>query len=413
MVDEVCGTQDPGDLSQGASQLQEEAKESQVPILEELQKLIEMKAYLLAREGKDRINEKLKEGVLPDSGKGVMKEIEKMESRKEPDKLDSDFKALKEELEKFYGQGFISESTKNNLLKEIESLKDLQSLKLKAQELAKSQEAGPPASRKDNYQQELKDLIDKSSLKENSKEVLQQLADGIFKAQMILLVENMREGVGRELNDCIKKGFNKEEADKISDEFNAAIEIQKKFIMDMAFSGIREKIEDLKNTGPQQADKIKEQLDKMRDSPSMEELKKQMSAFKDLLSSQGQDKKSGESEESGKKPDGGMTEKSLWQIYVLPSRVVLAAGNSVGLKVIAVYDKVFIKELNSDVEWFSSNPKFVEVNRSGIVNALSEGSSRVGASYKGKDSELSEIVVVGRTSQETEELVKKEIGVRD
>ena len=161
-------------------------------------------------------------------------------------------------------------------------------------------------------------------------------------------------------------------------------------------------MEKLKEPDSQQAAKIKEQLEKIKQNTASQETKKKIDKLKEELSAKPQ--------ESKKKPKEGSQEENPWEIYVLPSRVVLAVGNSVSLKAIAVYNKVFIKELNSAMEWFSSNRSVVEVSRVGVVSALREGEARVGTSYKGKDSELSQIIVVGRTTTETEGLVKKELG---
>ncbi|MBM3255368.1 MAG: hypothetical protein FJZ08_03625, partial [Candidatus Omnitrophica bacterium] len=581
-IDELKASQGPEDFSESALKLEEKAIESGADILNEIGGLMGMKMHNFIREGKEKIKELLKQGVIPDAGDEVIKNIEKIESRKENERLDSDLEGLKGLLDKYYKQGFISEDTKDKLAAEIEGLGKLFSLKLKIEQQTKDKEA-PALKRRGNYQQGLKDLIDNSSLKENQKEDLKQLADSLFNAQNISQIENIKDGMSRELNNYLKKGANKEEVKSIRESFEGAAEAQRMLLIDKAFSQMREKANNLENTDPQAAQKLKEQIEKIRDTSTSEEFQKELDALKAYLSLESQKKGSGSESKEAKdelikeielvnkamqsainegqqmlkqkskadlqkeieqminessfKPDkkenlkkisedlskadsltklkdaqdklarqteallkeGANKEeldklnakfqalakmqkasivdkelsslkekiekldkispqaaqklkeqlkniqsssseqelkkvmdkieeaglnmqaeqeklkqleqdnKSPWQIYILPSQLVLGAGSTAKLKAIAVYNKSFTKELISELEWSSSNPQAVEVDQKGTISAFSEGRSKITAVYKGRASSPVQVIVVGKTDPETEGAVKKEL----
>ncbi|MFH0738749.1 MAG: hypothetical protein V2A59_02680, partial [Candidatus Omnitrophota bacterium] len=288
-IEEVKASQGPKDFSESALKLEEKAIESGADISNEISGLMGMKMHNFIREGKEKIKELLRQGVIPDAGDEVIKNIEKMESRKEAEKLDSDLQGLKELLDKYYKQGFISEDTKDKLAAEIEGLGELLSLKLKIEQEMKGKEAAA-RKKQGNYQQELKDLIDNSSLKENQKEDLQQLADSLFKSQNISQIENIKYGMHRELNSYLKEGANKEEVKAIRETFESAAEAQRMLLIDKAFSQMREKTNELEDTDPQAAEKLKEMIGKIRDTSTNEEFEKELAALKAYLSSESQEK---------------------------------------------------------------------------------------------------------------------------
>ncbi|MFH0739149.1 MAG: Ig-like domain-containing protein, partial [Candidatus Omnitrophota bacterium] len=209
--------------------------------------------------------------------------------------------------------------------------------------------------------------------------------------------------LARQMEALLKEGANKEELDKLNNKFKALAKMQKASIMSKELSSLKEKIEKLGKISPQAADELKEQLKNMQSNPSEQELKKVMDKMEEGgLSMQVEEKKPKQPAQDGNSP---------WQIYILPSQLVLGSGSTATLKAIAVYNKSFIKELISELEWSSSNPKAVEIDYKGTISAFSEGRSKITAIYKGRVSSPAQVIVVGKTAPETEGAVKKELTV--
>jgi uncharacterized protein YjdB len=69
-------------------------------------------------------------------------------------------------------------------------------------------------------------------------------------------------------------------------------------------------------------------------------------------------------------------------------------GTRISFKNIAVYNKGLIKDISSELEWFSSDPSIAFVDDKGIVRALTKGTTEVFVRHKGSTSEKAEVTVV-------------------
>lgn len=252
------------------------------------------------REGKERAEGLLKEGVLPDSGKEFLAGMDKMESGQGKEKLDSQEVGLKELLANYYKKGFISQEAKDALATEAAGFKEL--LEMRPREGAQQSRGREEAQGKEgDYQQELKDAINSSSLGKGQKEALQRLADSLFNAATLEQIEDVNDGVKRELENSLKEGADKNELNSLQKKFEIASQIQRMFLIDEAFSEILKKTNDLERKNQEEAEKIKEQIKKAMDSKTADEFRKELAKLKDYLNSLQQAQISSDKQKSAEK----------------------------------------------------------------------------------------------------------------
>jgi len=302
-------------------------------------------------------------------------------------KVENIKQAIQEELDSLSKEGIRKD--------EINELKKLLSSQAQLKENELTQQTAFSQTRKKQ-----EELIENSSLREETKDALRRLTEELSKADTISKVENIKQAIQEELDSLLKQGINKEEAERFKQAFNELAKIKKVFIIEKNLSGLREKTEDLRKVNPQEAGKVEQYLRKISSSPSNKELEKNISSLEEYANSSAQESKdlTQESKEEG----------SL-EVHIFPYYLIVPMGSSSALKTIAVYDKKFIKELNSDLEWFSAQPYIASVDRQGVVHALFRGKAQISAYYKGKSSEKVEVVVVDKINEQIDTAVRNEL----
>jgi hypothetical protein len=207
-----------------------------------------------------------------------------------------------------------------------------------------------------------------------------------------------------------------EEISEINEKINQAAEIKQQFIMGKALADILTKIEELSQQDKKKAEALKEKLEEMRKSDNPEEVEEIIEELKEILNTESslpeQEESNPESEEKElEELQYGLQEESnpQWEIYILSPSLVVSAGSTMPLKVIATYQKGYIKELSSDVEWFSSDPRVAVVDEFNFLHVLSAGQCRVRAAYKGSVSKDQKIYAVEDINKQTMQAIKQEL----
>jgi len=363
-ADTIKDTEKTQDFLADFSKFQEEIKKDGVNISQEIKELSEIKIHLFIKEKIEKIKDMLKDSILPDeSAKEFLEKLKKLELTKKIEDLISDIKGLETDIEKFSNQGFILKKTKDNLISTREDIKNLLLFKLKVEEGTKRKEVlngiNQIADRKD-----WEELLEESSLKRERKETLKQLTKELSKAETTPQVKDIQEAAEEEIEGSLKEGVRKEEAERLKESFQSMAEIKRMFIIEKDHSDLRKKIEE---------EKLK---------PKAQELKE----------------KSIQAEEG-----------AYWQICILPSRLVIPVDSSVSLKTIAIYNKIFVKDISSELEWFSSHPYVAGVDEAGTVHSLSKGKTKISAKYKGINSQEVEVAVVDKISSEIDKTINREL----
>ncbi len=391
-INNITDAEDCQGLSKDSAEFKKRTEEENIDTSQELKELLETKTYFFAKEGKEKIEDILKESALSDAQrKDFLKDIEKLESVKDLEKLFSDTKKLEAEIDKFLNQGFILKETKDNLIKEIDRLKVLLASQLEAREKELAKETFPP-----DPLRKWEELIEKSFLKEETKETLKKLTEELSGANTISNIENIKQGVEKELGSLSKEGMRKE-AERLKETFEPILEMKRMYAIDKSLSNLRKNIEELKKMDPQVSRILDEHLRKIRNSSTEEEFKKRLDALKEYINSQ---------ELEMKEEPREARELDPWKIYIMPSHLIVPVDYSPSLKTVAIYNKIFIKELGSELEWFSSAPNVAWVDEGGVVHSLSKGRTKISARYRGKNVEGAEIIVVDKIAEGIDNEIK-------
>ena len=385
-IDSITDAQDYSDLERAAAELRERTKEEDSDTLEELKEFLEMKVSSLLKAARDKIEETLKQSLVPDTQrKELLKSVEELQSAKDAEKLLSDTKKLMDNADKLQKQGLIFEETRDSLLKQVSQLKDILLAQLNAKEEASSKEEARPSDTQAAWEV----LLEKTSIKEETKDKLARLTQELSRADTTLKIESIKQAAEKEFNSLSNEGKQKE-AQRLSDAFEALLEIKRMHAIDKSLFNLSRNIEKLKKIEPHKGRIIEEDLRKIRNSPTEQEFQKRLDVLKEDIDTKGRETK---------EMFQGERNLASWQIYIMPLSLIMPIDSLVSLKSIAVYNKVFLREPGFELEWFSTDPAVASVNKEGIVHSLSKGSAKISARYRGKNFEGTEVIVVDRINE--------------
>lgn len=396
-LDGVKDAEDSRELLKRSAELKEKARERELDILKEINNFLETKMYISTKTRKDKIEDTLKENVPDDLKKKFLEEVEKMLQEKSSDKIVSNMQKIENDIEKFFNQGLISQASKNKLTKELDGFEELFLFKLKIDAQTSKRDI-PEDDKQLTYQEALEEFIDNSSLDSEKKQVFKELAKEVTGAKTLFEFDNINEEIEREIGFLTKAGVKQEVIDKVKENFKELAEIGIKFVIDEASADLREKIEELKQANPQEARTLEWRLKEIRDSRHSGELEKNVEKLKEHIRNQRFEK--------GKETNAA--EDNLLRLYILPPRLIMPGDSLVHLKVFAVYNNTFFKEINSDLDWSSSQPLTAWVDNAGVVHSKSRGRAIIEARYKGIITSNVDVVVVGAIADEIGMTIKKE-----
>jgi hypothetical protein len=379
-------------LSEDFREFKEKSEREKINADGELKELLEIKTYHLAKEIKESIEDILKESALSDAQKEeFLKELEKLESDKDLDKLISDTKKLQAHIDKLQNQGFIFPEARDELIKEIDQLKDISGLQFDTRqtglELARQTEQS-------DISKKLEETLERLPLNTAVKDTLKKLSQELAHADNLEKMESIVQRAEREI-----QALSKEEKEKIKvfkELFESMAEMKKIHIIEKAFSDIRKDAEKLREMDLKQGATIEEHLNKIRDSSTLKEFKERLGDLTKYINSL----------KTRPIPEEMQQQRRLWQIYIMPSGAVVPIEQSVSLRAIAVFNNIFVQEISSELAWSSSDPNVAWIDAKGTIHALSRGKTKITAKYKGKIIDGPEITVVDKLSQDIEEIKK-------
>ncbi len=340
------------ELARAAGKLKEVARESGLKSMEGINDFIKAKAYFSVEEKKGQIEKLLNENVPVETRKKILEDFGRLQSEEDYDKFDSGIEAMKEGVRRLSEQGRISEDSRDELLQEVEEFRNL----------IQSQAGTTEKHGRFVGQQEWEDLLDSPSLEAGESQLLKELTAELLKTDTLAEFNSIREEIAREI-------------EPLPQEFKAAFDefadIKRVFIMEKALSGLREKIAEMEKIDASGAQILEEDLRKMRSAKTNEELEKEIEKIKQDI----------EARELEKKTKNWTADTGL-ELHVIPNRAIMAVGSSLPLKIFAVYNNAFLKELDSGVEWSSARPDLAWVDAKGIVYSTAAGRAVIHARYK-------------------------------
>lgn len=394
-VDGVVNTEDYRQFKDTFINLEQMVKDNQIAAASKpLSKVLDIKVYLFSEDKKEEIEDILKDSVAGDNVKKELSSgLDNLIRESDLNKMNTAIQEIKSKVEQLLKPGFISPQMKNEINKKLEELKEILLFRF-PQEMERAAQEQPGSV-------EQKPQMD-VTLEDKKKEVLNGFKEQIAKAQTISRLEDIREALREVLDDLSKQEIKKEEAKIIEKEFNNLIRIQRQAIIDKAVFNLQNSIEAFKKTDPGQFIKIEEILDDIKTSNTDEELKDKLEKLTSYLDSKEKDE--------DKKITEADKKASLWEVYIMPSSIVMPEGQEAYLMSIAVYDKVLLREAGLELEWFSADPKVVSIDEKGMLRSLSKGKTTVFARYHGITSNNVEVSVVDSLAEGVDTALRNELG---
>lgn len=371
--------------------LQEKAKDDNLMINKELKNIREMEIYSFTKAKKDKIKELLKENTPANVKQEFLENLEKLDEQNRIEKLSSQMEKMKQEIEDFVSKGFISKTSKDSLEKDVEAIQEIVS----SQRINKENKTAYLLVQEQqlNYQEQLEELIESSSLNAEKKQLLKELSKGILNAESLLQLQNMQEAIQEELDSLSKEDQYKQEIKEIKQKLTELAEVKQSFIVDKAYFPVIKKLEE----SGKETNNLEDYLEKIRKSKTAEQLKANIKKFEEYALSSSKEKNEKDRIYSCK-------------IDIIPSRLIIPKGSSLSLKTFAIYNNSFVKELKSGLEWFSPEPNIAWVDGLGVLHSVSGGKIKITATYKGIMSRDIEVSVVDKLSEEIDATIKNEIG---
>jgi len=381
-------------------------EENYLQVSREAKAILAAKLENLIKESVDALKKQIQESNLPDSGESLLESLKAMDSGNTKEEITAASAQMQESLEKFYKQGSITKEAKDNLIKETKKVEQLFIVRLGLTNMGKQEESSDKNKSLD-YKEKVAKLLQNISLNNEQKERINKLMDKLAAAKTVAQVENALEALNQEI-DALTRKENTKDIEKIKELMQEAAAQKKMFVIEKDSYNLREKIEDLKNVLPQQAALLENNLDKIRESKTKQDLFKSVSRLKELSESKQFENKF-KVDESLEVSENKEQQERL-KIDLLPSYAILPIKSSVSLKSVTIYDN-FVKDITPELEWFSSNPSVAFVNQFGVVYARAIGEAKITARYRGIVSRKCKVTVVEMIPESETVFIKNELRI--
>ena len=310
------------------------------------------------------------------------------QDKQEQDKMLDAVQKLKETLESLLNK---KDSNVKDLEKKIDNLENVTAEQIKQlQDSLEKMQQSKDSRELEKASEEFKDAI-KSNTQQDKQEQDKMLESAQKLKNILDALLKKNEPTAAERKDI----------DKINEKINQAAEIKQQFLMSQASADILDKIEKLKSKDAKKAQALKGKLEEMRKSNSSDEVEKIILDLKNILNS--------ETVKEDKKSMLLEGDKQQRDIYILSSPLIVSQGITVPLRVIAVYKNGYIKELTSDLEWFSTDKQVAWVDDLNFLHPLAKGRIKIRAVYKGLTSQEAEVDVVEDIDAQTVQTIKQEL----
>jgi len=398
-VDDIKNAQDASDLSKAFSDFKEKFGDNK-EALDKISELVKEKSEMLLKDNLDSLNSQLKDNLNSEVSKEITDKIQDLELYKDPGKVDKETDKIEERLQQLSQQGFISKQTKDALKTDVGEVRDLLLVKLEAEGISKERNTEKPES--EDPQNKFQELVENSSLKDSNKDIFRKMQQEAGKADNITKLNNLQDVCDKESQRMVNEGEKKEEVRDLKNEFQDLCEIKKVFVIDKAMSQIMNNLEQLKMDNPDVASAVEERLEEIREARNNQELEEKIKELEKYINSQ-------ESRIKENDKNNSKDEESDFVIRIFPPRVVIPVGAVAYLRASAVFKNMFLKDVSAELEWYTSDGTIAVVDGRGVVHAVSKGSVKVFAKYKGIKSSEVEIIVTDLIPADLLENIKSRV----
>ncbi|HPT39151.1 MAG TPA: hypothetical protein PL125_03010 [Candidatus Omnitrophota bacterium] len=386
----------PREFIEEFSKLSRQNRDDNLGLAAGLSQMLGLKTESFKQKQKDKLDSLVNKNLPNQAKKEITEALEAMEEKESSRDLEKQLEDLAAKIKELERKGDLSPEAAAQLLTTTAELGDLLSDRLEAEKELEDQDASEKDGRKPDYLEQLRQAIEDSSLSDQDKKALKDLAEELLKAHDLSQLEDVKEAEKKYLSSLESSAVN-----KINEKFSQASQIKQQFLMSKILADILEKIEKLSLQNAKQAQALKAKLKELRQSNTSEEVEKVLQELNNILNSQDAQ----EEKENGLQGAG----KQQCKIYILPVPLVVSAGTTLPLKVLAVYKNGYIKELSSDVDWFLSDPRIVRIDETNSLYPLTGGKAKIKAVYKGASSQDTEVNVVEDIDGRIAQMIKREL----
>ena len=402
-MDEVGNSKNYQEFIKEFSQLSQQNKDNNLGLAKGLGEILDLKTESFKQIEKNKLDDLTSKDISSSVKKEMLEATEAMEEQENSLDLERQLGQLVSKIRELEIKDNLSSKSVMELLKAAADLKNLLEAKLQAEKELEKKEVSEESSRKSDYLEQLSQVIEDSSLNVREKQMFKALLEQLLKVQSLSQLEDVKEALKNEAS-LRRQGASDaklKEINKINKKMQQVAEIKQQFLISKALADISGRIERLSLQDTKKAQALKEKLEQLRKSNTPEEVEKNISDLKNILNSEAMQ----ENPESMMDQEG----KQQWKIYILSSSLIVSPGVTLPLKVIAVYKNEYIKELNRDLEWLSTQPQVAWVDELNFLHSLAKGKTKIRVVYKGSASKDTEVNVVEDIDSQTVRTIKREL----
>ena len=400
-MDEVGKSQNYQEFIKEFSGLNQQNKDYNLGVAKGLGEMLDLKTESFKQIEKNKLDDLIDKNISASVKKEMLEAAETMEEQENSRDLERELGQLVSRIRELEKKDNLSSESVAELLKVAADLKNLLDAQLQAESELNKEEISEKSFRKSDYLEQLQQAIEGSSLNSREKQMLKALLEQLAKVQSLSQLEDLKDALENKVSSLKQQKASAVELNKINKKFKQAAEIKQQFLMSRALADISEKIEKLSLQDAKKTQAFKEKLEQLRKDSAPEEVEKNILDLNNILNS--------ESTQENSESTLGQKDKQQWKIYILSSSLIVSPGATLPLKVIAVYKNKYIKELTSDLEWFSTQPQVAWVDDLNFLHPLAKGKTKISAVYKGVASKDTEVNVVENIDSQTVRTIKREL----
>ncbi|MFH0918097.1 MAG: hypothetical protein V1830_03075 [Candidatus Omnitrophota bacterium] len=349
----------------------------------------------------EQLEQAVDDSSLSDAQKEMLKALsDQLQKAQSLSQLEEVKEALEKEVSAL-GQQELSDQDRQNLSADANKISVVLENKISKLEQATAQQIGQLQEFLKSMQQS-QDARQLEKAAQEFKAALKTMAmlDKPNQDKMLAEIQELKERLEKLLEKNALTNTELEEINKLNEKIKQTAQIKQQFLASKTLASISGKIDKLQDE--QLAQSLEAKVGQLSRANFPEGAEKIILDLKMILDGP-------QNANNDKNNMQGQTNQPKWKIYILSSGLVVAQGKTVPLKVIAVDRAGYIKELTSDVEWFSTEPQVARVDDLNFLHPLTQGKTKIKAVYKGSFSPETEINVVQAIDPETAQRVKQEL----
>ncbi len=341
-----------------------------------LAELIKGKLFLLCRDNSNAVRKILKNSVVSFNRINEVTDLIDDMLLENNGSVESLYQRLKDDIDRFYFSGQLYEKDKYKILQYLERIYKVAKAGYTLNSILYKQEGKNQYNPWKNFLSSLRD--------ESLNEKLNKIMDKLCRGENIKEIEALKDKL---LGAIEETDVDKYTKDKVKEYINTVYMLRKKYFASETFIRLMEN-----------ASIVKDDLDKRKRKDLIRVMSKIQESYIEggaLDESMVEGLKGVIAEANiGKNKLAREKYEQRWEVFVLPSRLVIDMSSTRNMRVFSMHDTRVIEDVTRQVNWKLSNDNIVWIDKEGYVHPLKAGKTDIFVEYNQEDVAVVEVIVI-------------------